>query len=64
MSLLHDTTSTIPATRRLVFNIWAPIQPHIKCEKLLLEKALEYIIDMDNLNSVVGENVEAETNDF
>ena len=40
------------------------IQPRIKCEKLLLEKALESIIEMGNLNSVVEENVVAETNDF
>ena len=40
------------------------IHPRIKCEKLLLEKALESIIEMDNLNTVVEENVVAETNDF
>ena len=40
------------------------IQPRIKCEKLLLEKALESIIEMDNLNSVVEEIVAAKTNDF
>ena len=40
------------------------IQPRIKCEKLLLEKSLESIIEMENLNSVVEENVVAETNDF
>ena len=31
------------------------IQPRIKCEKLLLEKDPESIIEMDNLNSVVEE---------
>ena len=40
------------------------IQPRIKCEKLLLEKALESIIEMDNLNSIAEKNVAAEKNDF
>ena len=40
------------------------IQPCIKCEKLLLQKALESIIEMENLNFVVDEDVAAETDDF
>ena len=40
------------------------IQPRIKCEKHLLEKAIESIGEMDNLNSVAEENVVAETKDF
>ena len=40
------------------------IQLCIKREKLLLQKALESIIEMDNLNFVVDEYVAAETDDF
>ena len=40
------------------------IQPCIKCEKLFLQKALESIIEMDNLNFVVEEDVAAETDDL
>ena len=36
----------------------------IKCKKALLKKAFKSIIEMDNLYSVVVENVAAETNDF
>ena len=70
--LLDYTASNISATRRLVWVVHSTIQKwlessiqlRIKCEKIFLEKAFEAIMEMDNLYSVIVEDVVAETNDF
>ena len=41
------------------------LQPRIKCEKIVMEKSFDSIVEMDNLYSIlVGNVVVAETSDF
>ena len=41
------------------------LQPRIKCEKIMMEKSFDSIVEMDNLYSILVENVVvAETSDF
>ena len=41
------------------------LQPPIKCEKIMMEKSFDSIVEMDNLYSILVENVVvAETSDF
>ena len=64
ISLVGDTTSTIPATRRLVFSFWVVHSTTYQIRKNFIEKAFESIIKMGNLYSAVLKNVVAERNDF
>ena len=64
ISLLSDTTSTIPATRRLVFSFWVVHLTTYQVRKHFVGKDFESITEMDNLDTVAKENAVAETNDF
>ena len=59
ISVIDDTKSTIPATRRLVFNFWV-----VHSVKYQVRKAFESVIEMGNLWSAVVENVAVETGDL
>ena len=63
ISLLDDT-SIIPTTRRLAFNFWVVHSTTYQVRKCFVRKAFESVIKMENIYSVVVENVVAETNNF